>query len=190
MQEANPAGASVSACDRLEMAFARCFARSENTLLVGGADEPLYQPATTKGAPNLLYYREDYFASALHEIAHWCIAGVDRRQQVDFGYWYAPEGRNAAQQRAFEAVEVKPQALEWFFSLACGHRFRVSVDNFGPQGDLPDTSFCRQQVAAQARAYQAAGLPQRAGQLYRVLAHEFGGPGSLDSLRFNAADLA
>ena len=106
-------------CARLEAVFARCFARTENTRLVGGAAEPLYQPAGKGNGPHSLYFREDYFASALHEVAHWCIAGIERRQRVDFGYWYAPEGRSDDQQRAFESVEVRPQALEWYFSLAC-----------------------------------------------------------------------
>ena len=97
---------------RLEEVFNRCFLLTENTRLVGGSAEPLYRPAGDGQEQHLLYYREDYFASALHEVAHWCIAGEARRQLVDFGYWYAPEGRDSQQQRAFESVEVKPQALE------------------------------------------------------------------------------
>ncbi len=50
------------------------------------------------------------FASALHEISHWCIAGKARRELVDFGYWYCPDGRDAMTQSQFEDVEVKPQA--------------------------------------------------------------------------------
>jgi elongation factor P hydroxylase len=106
---------------------------------------------------HLLWYREDYFASALHEVAHWCIAGEQRRQQLDFGYWYAPDGRSPEQQGAFEAVEYKPQALEWFFSLACGYRFRLSADNLGmPGGEMPDASEFRGRVCEQARATGSA----------------------------------
>ncbi len=118
---------------RLESVFRACFNESENTLLRGGAVEPFYQPAGGERSVNLLIYREDFFASALHEIAHWCVAGNARRRQRDFGYWYAPEGRSSQQQTAFEAMEVKPQALEWFFSKACGYRFQVSVDNFNEE---------------------------------------------------------
>lgn len=44
--------------------------------------------------------------------------GEKRRQLVDFGYWYAPDGRSAEQQELFQAVEVKPQAMEWILSPA------------------------------------------------------------------------
>ena len=164
----------VFASERLENVFHDCFLLAENTRLVGGAEEPLYQPAQAAGEACLLYYREDFFASALHEIAHWCIAGQARRRQLDFGYWYAPEGRNPVQQRAFEAVEVQPQALEWYFSQACGYQFRVSVDNLDPgSGKLPDTLDFRRQVAAQARHWQREGLPRRAGVFYTALTVEF-----------------
>ena len=181
---------AVHACKLLETVFQRCFAVTENTLLVGGDEEPLYLPASGPNAPHLLFYREDYAASALHEVAHWCIAGQARRAQVDFGYWYAPEGRNAEQQRAFEAVEVKPQALEWFFALACGRVFRISVDNFGADGSLPDnTAFCRS-VAEQARRYQQQGLPDRARLFFNQLASEFGTGASYQRLDFDALDLS
>ena len=105
--------------------FNRCFAQS-HTKLVGGACEPFYEPGTREAR---VYFREDYASSALHEIAHWCIAGADRRQKPDYGYWYSDE-RDVEQQRRFETVEVKPQALEWIFSEAAGIDFRVSCDNF------------------------------------------------------------
>jgi elongation factor P hydroxylase len=114
----------------LESLFNDCFTERWNTQLIGGAQEPLYQPAAIAGQLHSLFYREDFFASALHEVAHWCIAGEARRQQLDFGYWYAPEGRSPEQQKAFETAEIKPQALEWYFSTACGYRFQISVDNF------------------------------------------------------------
>jgi elongation factor P hydroxylase len=176
---------------RLEAVFNDCFAGSENTRLVGGADEPLYRPADAGLGESLLVYRDDYFASALHEISHWCIAGSKRRQQLDFGYWYAPEGRNAAQQRAFESVEVKPQALEWFFSKACRYPFRISVDNFNDEtGELPDTSQFRHDLLAQVRYWQQAGLPQRAGQFYQALGAEFGTDLRVSQLEFNAQELS
>jgi len=55
--------------------FNRCFVQS-HTKLVGGASEPLYEPGKQEAR---VYFREDYASSALHEIAHWCIAGADRR---------------------------------------------------------------------------------------------------------------
>ena len=160
---------------RLEEVFNRCFLLAENTRLVGGSAEPVYRPAGDGQEQHLLYYREDYFASALHEVAHWCIAGEARRQLVDFGYWYAPEGRDSQQQRAFESVEVKPQALEWYFAKACGYRFQVSVDNLDPDtGALPDTHHFRERVLVQARCWLDEGLPARAQQFFDALSGAFG----------------
>ena len=175
---------------RLERVFNACFGARYHTRLMGGVPEPSYQPADATHREHRLYYREDFFASALHETAHWCIAGSARRELPDFGYWYAPDGRNAEAQRAFEAVEARPQALEWFFSRACGFRFRLSVDNLDlHHGTMPDTSRFAQRVLAQAQNWQRAGLPPRAECFYRSLCAEFGTvamPGQLD---FSLSDL-
>jgi elongation factor P hydroxylase len=96
--------------------------------MVGGASEPLYLPAEVH-RPALLYYRSDFAASALHEAAHWCIAGNARRRQRDFGYLYQPPPRTAAQQCAFFASERRVQTLEWFFADAAGVDFYPSADN-------------------------------------------------------------
>lgn len=112
---------------RLEQVFHACFS-DFNTRLVGGKEEPFYR-APRAGEAAEIHYRHDYFRSALHEVAHWCVAGERRRQQDDYGYWYAPDGRDAVQQRAFEQVEVVPQAWELLFCAACAHPFRVSMDN-------------------------------------------------------------
>lgn len=168
-----PAGAAVFDARRLERVFGHCFASDYNTRLAGGAVEPLYQPSVGVGF-NCLYYREDYFASALHEVAHWCIAGRARRQRVDFGYWYTPDGRDASAQRAFEEVEVKPQALEWHFSRACGYRFRVSVDNLDAAGATGPADGFKRRVLAQAKAWEEGGLPARARVFLDALQKEFG----------------
>lgn len=114
----------------LEQLFGDCFFVRYNTVLVGGAMEPEYLPSGLgHSAVNKLFYREDFFASAMHEIAHWCIAGVARRGEKDFGYWYEEDGRNLQQQSEFEKVEIKPQALECLFLEATGFQFKPSVDN-------------------------------------------------------------
>ncbi len=115
--------------EELIQLFNVCFAHTENTKLVGEAEEPIYQPANEVCQYNQVVFTRDYFSSALHEIAHWCLAGKERRTLVDYGYWYLPDGRDAQQQAKFEAVEVKPQALEYAFSLASDIKFRVSIDN-------------------------------------------------------------
>lgn len=144
--------------------------RQLNTVLCPGADEPFYQPATS-GKPASIYSREDFPASALHEVAHWCIAGPERRQLADFGYWYAADGRDAEQQQAFQSVEVKPQAIEWAFSRAAGLPFRVSIDNL--DGAAIDPFGFELAVWQQAMIYHQKGLPVRAAQFVEVLHHAF-----------------
>ncbi len=175
---------------RIERVFFDCFGDSYRTRLLGGAVEPCYQPARDERGESLLCYREDFFASALHETAHWCIAGAARRKLHDFGYWYAADGRDAAAQRKFEAVEDRPQALEWLFSLACGFGFRLSVDNLDAQGGaLPDTSRFAARVVAQARHLQHAGLPPRADVFYRALCREFATRLAPSELDFAVTDI-
>ena len=100
----------------LTIIFKNCFFEKYNTLLVKGIDEPLYLPADENRPHNELFFAHGFFASALHECSHWLIAGEKRRKQVDFGYWYVPDGRTAEQQDLFQIVEVKPQAVEWILS--------------------------------------------------------------------------
>lgn len=176
---------------RVERVFNDCFADTYNTRLFGGAAEPFYQPANASGSYHALYYRSDYFASALHEVAHWCIAGAQRRQQADFGYWYTPESRSGDQQYAFERVECKPQALEWFFSRACDYRFQVSADNPDLAGEgLLDTAAFQRAVVEQALVWQRVGLPARAGVFYAALCREFGTDIPVTQLGFTLAMLA
>ena len=98
-------------------------------LLVGGASEPLYLPSGKHRQNAEIHFREDFPSSALHELAHWCLAGKKRREREDYGYWYDAI-RDASQQQNFEAVEVMPQSIEWILSVAAGLEFRVSSDNF------------------------------------------------------------
>jgi elongation factor P hydroxylase len=174
----------------LERVFSDCFRDNAKTLLQGGYSEPLYQPAVSTDQLNVLRYREDFFASALHEAAHWCIAGPARRKQIDFGYWYAPDGRNASQQSAFENVEYKPQALEWFFAKACGYRFRISVDNLNPKGtqSLSDDGF-EQRVIDQAKNWAEQGLPADGSNFFNALCRQFGTNDQLCELHFSLAEL-
>ncbi len=161
-----------SCLERIVAVFDREFADVERTKLCPGADEPYYEPASSDWGFHRIYSRADYPASALHEAAHWCLAGSERRLLPDFGYWYAADGRNAEQQREFQRVEAKPQALEWAFSRAVGMRFHVSVDNL--EGDTLDPFGFQLAVWQQARAYDLYGLPNRAGRFVAALNREFG----------------
>jgi len=175
---------------RLESVFNNLFSATCATRLRGGAEEPLYQPAAVAGELHTLHYRQDFFASALHEIAHWCIAGDERRQLFDFGYWYAPEGRGLDQQKAFEAAERKPQALEWYFSKACAYRFQASIDNFAlAEAELHQVDDFRQTLLLQALNWRKIGLPDRAAKFYLALCSEFGTVVPAHRQSFTLADL-
>jgi elongation factor P hydroxylase len=113
--------------------FSQAFYADYNTILVGGYAEPFYL-ASKQGSVAEIRFTKDYLRSALHEIAHWCVAGAQRRQQDDFGYWYAPDGRNASQQLIFYQTEVLPQAYEWAFCNALNIEFEVSADNLSGEG--------------------------------------------------------
>ncbi len=165
------------AADLIEL-FDALFARRHGVRLRGGAVEPLYEPPGP-GRPGHIWFRADYFASALHEVAHWCIAGARRRRLPDYGYWYAPDGRGAAEQRAFEQVEVAPQALESLFADAARSPFRVSLDNLHGTRD-PDeagraTVVFEAALAAERRRLLQIGLPPRAAVFRAALARRYGG---------------
>ncbi|MGP4953701.1 elongation factor P hydroxylase, partial [Psychrobacter sp. T6-1] len=113
---------------------------SQNVILMHSDSEPEYF-AATYDKPARIAFAHGFFASALHEISHWCIAGQARRLLDDFGYWYAADGRNQDEQLAFERVEIKPQALECLFSLACHRPFRVSQDNIFATFDTSSSTF-------------------------------------------------
>jgi elongation factor P hydroxylase len=176
---------------QLERVFARCFEREFRTVLRGGYPEPLYRPGAGEKTPACIAYRADYFASALHEVAHWCIAGEKRRLMEDYGYWYAPDGRDASQQEAFEAVEYKPQALEWVFSRACGHAFSISLDNLSASvQQLSSSEQFKQRVYGQVLDWQRDGLPGRANCFFAALTREYGaGAQGLSSFDFDLAEL-
>jgi len=134
---------------------------------VGGGEEPVYLP----GTPAKIIFTHDYFSSALHEVAHWCIAGKARREQVDYGYWYVPDGRTYEQQMAFEQVEIKPQAVEWVFNRACGYQFRLSADNLDAL--IGASEAFKIDVLRQAQEYCEKGLPKRAQRFASALAQHF-----------------
>ena len=107
--------------------FDQLFGERYETHLIEGAPEPFYH-YVPKGYSKI-FFRSDYTSSALHEVAHWCIAGPNRRRENDYGYFYV-EDRNKEQQLQFQRVERKVQALEWVFSVAANVPFELSVDNF------------------------------------------------------------
>lgn len=178
---------SPPAASDIERVFNATFGDSFNTVLLGGAPEPFYRPADAEDPRHRICYREDFVSSSLHEIAHWLVAGSGRRLLPDWGYWYAPDGRDAGQQQQFEQVEVKPQALEWLLNIACGLPFRVSLDNLSEHAG--DGQLFKDRVYQQACDYLRAGVNARTRQLYAALAAAFGGPPALDAIRLSRACL-
>lgn len=148
--------------------FDGVFAERYQTRLVKGGDEPLYRPATPCTPYHQVIFAHGYFASALHEISHWCIAGEKRRLLEDYGYWYYPDGRDVEQQWAFEQAEIAPQALERLFTQACDRTFHVSVDNLGGEVEVDREAFA-QKVASRAQRYKEEGLPERANAFHIAL---------------------
>lgn len=148
--------------------FNQNFLKTHQTRLVKGGDEPIYLPLSSEREYHEIHFAHGYFSSALHECAHWLIAGKKRRQLEDFGYWYNPDGRTAKEQALFETVEVKPQSMEWILAEACGYTFRVSLDNLN--GELTDTRAFKQAILKQVLEYCTHGLPLRAKRFRQALA--------------------
>lgn len=154
--------------------FERCFFNHYNTRLLLGDEEPIYLPADSERSYHAIVFAHGFFSSALHESAHWLIAGEQRRKLVDYGYWYIPDGRNAEQQAEFQKVEIKPQAIEWILSTAAGYPFRFSIDNLN--GKESDTEQFRRSVYEQVRTYCNQGLPKRARQFQNALCQFYNTP--------------
>jgi elongation factor P hydroxylase len=154
---------------RIAQVFNAEFLDSHNTLMSGGAAEPLYEPAVGC-QPSRIVFTHDYPASALHEAAHWCLAGRVRRSRRDYGYWYVPGPRTAQQRRAFFAAEAQVQALEAIFAQTCNVRFVVSADDFAASPEEIDEF--RQRIQ-ECIAHRRKCLPERARRFCDALTRAF-----------------
>lgn len=172
---------------QLMTCFEDCFYGACNTRLIKGDCEPIYIPASEQCTYHQVVFAHGYFSSALHEIAHWCLAGKHRRSQLDYGYWYAEDGRTEEQQALFESVEVKPQAIEWFFSKASGQPFRVSVDNL--KGDYTDPRPFKEAIFQQVLEYCSKGLPERASIFHDALLANFNSDYQMSPSHFTLEEL-
>ena len=141
------------------------FAVSDKTELIGGAAEPYYQP----GSPHRIYFRADYIRSAIHEVAHWCVAGRRRRDLPDYGYWYSPDGRHADQQQAFFAVEARPQAIERCFCEVIGIAFSPSVDNVDAHIEPEQLRHFEARIQDWCDQFEHTLLPPRAARFVTAL---------------------
>ncbi len=154
--------------------FEHVFFKQYNTCLIKGGDEPLYSPAGDECPYHQIIFARGFYASAFHEISHWCRAGEARRLLEDFGYWYIPDGRNEQQQKKFEQVEVIPQAIEWAFNVAAQKKFHVSSDNLN--GFQADSSGFKKKVFQQVKKFIEQGFPTRANLFIEALAKFYNTP--------------
>jgi hypothetical protein len=161
VQTIDPAALHIAAT------FDACFARSHRTVLRLGGDEPLYLPPTAERM-GVIVCNRDYPASALHEVAHWCIAARARRALVDYGYWYEPPPRPAAAQAQFLAAEARNQALESLFAATLGLPFEPSLDD--PSADPSLRHAFAEDIRRAAAVLSARGLPRRAERFRAALA--------------------
>lgn len=158
---------------RLEALFAQLFRKSERTVLVRASTvDPVYYPQGDSRALAEIHFANDFFSSALHEIAHWLIAGSERRTKLDYGYWYKPDGRDQEEQQYFERFEARNQGLEWILSVAANHDFHVSADNLS--GDSTDGRDFALAVRQHALAFLGNGFSGRCKALIEALIFEFG----------------
>lgn len=148
--------------------FNSCFAAPDmqRTRMHRGGDEPLYIPAHAGQPQAQIIYARGLAQSCLHEAAHWLYASHDRRQLVDYGYWYVPDGRNDEEQALFEQHEIEVQAREYLLSLAASTQFRVSADNL--RSPEPSANFCRA-IALRVKSLCTGQRSQRLNKLFQAL---------------------
>ncbi|GAM73449.1 putative transporting ATPase [Vibrio ishigakensis] len=104
--------------------FDTTFFEEFQTRLIKGDDEPIYLPADAEHNYHRIIFAHGYYASAMHEIAHWCVAGPKRRLLEDFGYWYEPDGRDEKTQAEFEKVEIRLKRMSGSYRKARVFVFR------------------------------------------------------------------
>lgn len=148
--------------------FNGTFYPSFNTKLELGGDEPIYLPADADHKYHRIIFARGFYASAMHEIAHWCVAGAERRLLEDFGYWYEPDGRTEQVQAEFEKAEIRPQAYEWILSLSAGFPFTVSCDNLNGAFE-PDRLMFMRKVHVEVLSILEQGIPPRVLTLSEAL---------------------
>lgn len=157
------------ALERLLELLNNQFLNHYHTEIRGGYSEPFYKASVARQKA-LIQFSHDYIRSALHELAHWCVAGKVRREHDDFGYWYAPDGRSQQQQNEFFQVEIKPQALEWAFSIVAGVRFEASMDNLN--NSVAGADDFEKNVLNQLECFLEKGFSNRADQIIRLIAND------------------
>lgn len=154
-------------CEELAALFNMVFEGSEQTVLIATDDEPHYLPKGDDRLDYRIFYTRDSYTSLMHEVAHWCRAGVDRRQLPDYGYWYQAGNRLPPAQQLYVQSESKTQALEWIFCVAAGLRLQIIPEN-QPHSFEPSPEFKRSIYDA-ALNYLRRGLSDRSERFKQTL---------------------
>ncbi len=153
--------------------FNNTFEEQYNVILLSDSDEPDYRPCNSDCATNVINFANGYINSALHEIAHWVIAGESRRKLADYGYWYEEDGRDSQQQMLFQQLEIFPQAVEKAFCEAMSRQFNASIDNLlSPSNSVQRAQF-EADIESKKKQLEIEGFPKRAEQFLGVLTKQF-----------------
>ena len=144
-----------------------CTFSDHGVVMHGGYREPMYIPGTDAAE---IRYTLNHTASALHEAAHWCIAGRRRRRYTDYGYFYEPPPRSGMDRARFEDVEIEAQSVEVLFAEAAGSQFQPSGDDVGAPLFLVEAFGHR--ILERARERRQVGLPKRADKFRAALCIE------------------
>ena len=174
-------------CKELANLFNATFETAENTILVATMDEPHYMPHGDDRLGNCIFYTQDSYTSLMHEVAHWCRAGKERRQLPDYGYWYQAEDRSSEAQALYLQSESKTQALEWIFCVAAGVHVQIIPEN-QPHSFEPSLEF-KKSIYAATLNYLQKGLSDRAERFKQVLLKHYRPQAIFDETLFLLEDL-
>ena len=139
-----------------------CTFSDHSVVMHGEYREPMYIPGMDVAE---LRYTLDHTALALHEAAHWCIAGRRRRRNTDYGYFYEPPPRSGMHRVRFEDVDIEAQSVEVLLAEAAGSQFQPSSDDVDVPLFLLEAFSSR--ILERARERRQVGLPKRADK-FRV----------------------
>ena len=144
-----------------------CTFSDHSVVMHGGYREPMYIPGMDVAE---IRYTLDHTASALHEAAHWCIAGRRRRRNTDYGYFCEPPPRSGMHRVRFEDVEIEAQSVEVLLAEAAGSQFQPSADDVDVPLFLLEAFSSR--ILERARERRQVGLPKRADKFRAALCLE------------------
>ncbi len=133
-------------------------------------------PADAEVPYNRIVFAHGFYASAIHEISHWCIAGKARRELVDFSATgIARMGVMPKRKASLKMLKRSRRHSTGCSVLAAGYPLNVSCDNL--EGDFePDRVVFQRRVHAQVMDYLANGIPERPARFIKALQNYYHTP--------------